>query len=561
MLRGLAVRGERRTVQRLPVASASVSGGFRRLKSTTTGASNEPPIFTYRTEAEYERAYRFSIEQPDRFWSAIGNSFHWFKPPPPDSMNGRFNFDPAKPGGVYSRWFDGGKINLCYNALDRHVLPRTATSNGYGGMGDTVAIHWEGPTLPGHPPTEIRTLTFSQLLDQVIKMSDALRRHGLRPGDRVTIMTGCIIPELLVTVLACARLGLVHSVLGWFGAQACADRIGDARPKLVVTCSGFFDTNISPPHGPETNGLPPVINSKKVVDEAVAIAAAHGWTVPNVLVIDRFGTANTSTSSNQTHARPAAYKTALPLKELNWNTKRDIWYHDFISSSSSIQNKPLTATDVPCVPVDSESPAVILYTSGSTGKPKGIVHSAAGYMIYSATSFKYSLLNGRSVSDSADSSSSSSRDVYFCPNVNWVFYGPLCNGTTQVLLDGSPFYPGAERIMQLVRKYRVSTLYPTANALRQLAVSDPALTIDPYLKEEADGSVLSDLKMIGSLGEPLSDAQWTWSWERLARKQIPIVDTWWQTEVFPLSLSPMFTSVHSSFARSRLMIFVVVCDV
>ncbi|MEY2969023.1 MAG: acetyl-coenzyme synthetase [Actinomycetota bacterium] len=360
----------------------------------------------------------------------------------------------------FSRWFVGGQLNVAQNCLDRHVE---------AGRGDKVAIHWEGE------PGDTRTITYAQLLDEVERFSNALLGLGVVRGDRINIYLP-MIPEAVVAMLACARIGAAHSVVfGGFSSQALADRINDASAKVLITADGGWRRG-------------EVFALKPQADEALGSTPS----IEHVVVVKRGG--NT----------------------VDMKAGRDHWYHDLMAKADA---------KCPAEPMDSEQLLFLLYTSGTTGKPKGIMHTTGGYLTHVTYTHKY-------VFDlHADT------DVYWCTaDVGWVtghsyiVYGPLSNGATQVIYEGVPNFPGNDRLWSIVEKYGVTVFYTAPTAIR---------TFMKWGTQEPAKHDLSSLRVIGSVGEPINPEAWMWYHEHIGRGHCPIVDTWWQTETGGIMISPL----------------------
>jgi acetyl-CoA synthetase len=359
-----------------------------------------------------------------------------------------------------SKWFVGGQLNVAYNCLDRHVL---------GGKGDKVAIHWEGE------PGDTRTITYRQLLDEVSQFANVLKGLGVARGDRVNIYLP-MVPEAVVAMLACARIGAAHSVVfGGFSSQSLADRINDAEAKVLITADGGYRRGT-------------VFALKPAADEA----CAHTPTIEHVVVVKRGG------------------------NDVDMVEGRDHWYHDLMEGASA---------DCPAEPMDSEQLLFLLYTSGTTGKPKGIMHTSGGYLTHVTYTHKY-------VFDlHADT------DVFWCTaDVGWItghsyiVYGPLSNGATQVMYEGVPNHPGNDRFWQIIEKYGVTIFYTAPTAIRTFMKWGP---------EEPAKHDLSSLRLLGSVGEPINPEAWMWYQEHIGGGRCPIVDTWWQTETGGIMISPL----------------------
>jgi len=360
----------------------------------------------------------------------------------------------------FSKWFIGGTLNVSYNCLDRHVL---------AGKGDKVAFHFEGE------PGDTRTVTYSQLLDEVQKFSNALKSLGVTKGDRVNIYMP-MIPEAAIAMLACARIGAAHSVVfGGFSSQALADRINDAEAKVLITADGGWRRG-------------EVFPLKQYADEALQSTPS----IEHVVVVKRGG------------------------NDVSMTAGRDSWYHDLIAKADPV---------CPAEPMDAEQLLFLLYTSGTTGKPKGIMHTTGGYLTHVAYTHKY-------VFDLHPD-----EDVYWCTaDVGWVtghsyiVYGPLANGATQVMYEGVPNFPANDRIWSIVEKYKVTIFYTAPTAIR---------TYMKWGVEEPAKHDLSSLRLLGSVGEPINPEAWMWYHEHIGGSRCPIVDTWWQTETGGIMISPL----------------------
>jgi len=410
--------------------------------------------------AEYER----SIADPEAFWAEKAEEFHWFKKW--DTICS-YNYDMDK-GPISIKWFESGKTNITYNCLDRHLENK----------GDQSAIIWEG-----NSPDEDATLTFRELHEQVCKFANVLKSRGVKKGDRVSIYMP-MVPELAVAMLACARIGAVHSIVfGGFSADALADRIVDATCTTVLTCDGIY------------RGAKPVV-MKPLVDEAMASAEEQmGQPVTTCVVLRH-------------HADDEAF--VCPMQE-----GRDVDYAEAMASASA---------DCPPEEMDAEDPLFILYTSGSTGKPKGVQHTVGGYMVYTATTHKY-------VFDYHDG------DIYFCAaDIGWItghsyiIYGPLANGATTMMFGGIPTYPDAERYWQIIEKWQVTQFYTAPTAIRAIAAAGEEL---PTKYD------MASLKILGSVGEPINPEAWRWYYGKAGKERSPIVDTWWQTETGGILITPL----------------------
>ena len=360
----------------------------------------------------------------------------------------------------YSKWFIGGKLNVSYNCLDRHVI---------AGKGDKVAFHFEGE------PGDSRTITYSEMLDEVQKFANVLKGLGVNKGDRVNIYLP-MIPEAAVAMLACARIGAVHSVVfGGFSSQALSDRINDAEAKVLITADGGYRRG-------------EVFALKPQADEAVASTP----TITAVVVVKRGGNA------------------------VDMQAGRDHWYHELMATADAV---------CPPEPMDSEQLLFLLYTSGTTGKPKGIMHTTGGYLTHVTYTHKY-------VFDLHPET-----DIFWCTaDVGWItghsyiVYGPLSNGATQVMYEGVPNYPANDRMWEIIEKYKVTIFYTAPTAIR---------TFMKWGVEEPAKHNLSSLRLLGSVGEPINPEAWMWYHENIGLGNCPIVDTWWQTETGGIMISPL----------------------
>ncbi|WP_337868210.1 acetate--CoA ligase [Meiothermus sp.] len=388
---------------------------------------------------DYDALYRESLDNPDQFWSRVAAELHWFKP---WEKVLEWNTPNAK-------WFVGGQTNLSYNCLDRHLATR----------GNKAALIVEGE------PGDSRVLTYQQLHREVSKFANVLKGLGVQKGDRVTIYLP-MIAEAAIAMLACARIGAVHSVVfGGFSASALADRINDAQAKVLVTADGGWRRGS-------------VVPLKGNSDEALADTKS----IQNVVVVKRCG--------NEVHMEPG----------------RDHWFHELMINASP---------DCPPEPMDAEDPLFILYTSGSTGKPKGVMHTTGGYSVYTYLTAQY-------IFDLKES------DTYFCTaDVGWitghsyVVYGLLQNGATSLMYEGAPNAPDEGRIWSIVEKYGVSILYTAPTAIRAFMKWGEQWPLKYNL---------SSLRLLGSVGEPINPEAWLWYYKVIGKERCPIVDTWWQTE-------------------------------
>ncbi len=402
---------------------------------------------------QYQAMYDRSINDPDGFWADVAEDFYW-----KEKWSKVREFDFA--GSISIKYYLGAKTNISYNCLDRHLAQR----------GDQTAIIWEG-----NQPGEDSTLTYSELHRQVCKFANALKGLGVRKGDRVCLYMQ-MIPQLPVAMLACARIGAVHSVVfGAFSEDSLRDRIQDSACKILVT----QDTAL---RGPKNN-----IPMKTKGDKAVAQCPS----IEKVIVVKRTGC-------------------AVPME-----SGRDVWWDDLMADADPTCE---------CEWMDSEDPLFILYTSGSTGKPKGVLHTTGGYMVFTATTFKY-------IFDYHDG------DIWWCTaDIGWVtghsyiVYGPLAIGATSVMFEGIPTYPDAGRFWDVVDKFKVTQFYTAPTAIRALMREGEKF---PLARD------LSSLKVLGTVGEPINPEAWMWYHKNVGRERCPIVDTWWQTETGGILITPL----------------------
>lgn len=393
--------------------------------------------------ADYHTAYKQSITDPNSFWGDIAEHFTWRKKW--DQVSDWTFKD------LHVEWFKGAQLNITENCLDRHLADK----------GNQPALIWE----PNNPENPTRSFTYKELHQEVCRTAQMLLDNGVKKGDRVCIYMG-MIPELTFAVLACARIGAIHSVIfGGFSAQSIADRVIDAGATFVITCDGAV-------RGPRE------IHLKAIIDEALEQIDI----VKKVFVYKHLDA------------------------EITMQPGRDIWWHDHIDSD---------VVDVPAAVMDSEDTLFILYTSGSTGKPKGVVHTCGGYMVYAT----YTFLNVFQYQPG---------EIHFCTaDVGWVtghsyiIYGPLCAGATSLMFEGMPTWPDAGRFWSIVDKYNVNIIYTAPTAIRSLMGHG----LDPF-----KGKDLSSLRVLGSVGEPINEEAWHWYSKHVGNDTCPVVDTWWQTE-------------------------------
>ncbi|TPM04496.1 acetate--CoA ligase [Mesorhizobium sp. B2-3-10] len=404
----------------------------------------------------YLKWYADSVKNPDKFWGKHGKRIDWFKP---FSKVKNTSFD----GKVSIKWFEDGQTNVSYNCIDRHLKKR----------GDQTAIIWEGDN-----PYDDKKVTYNELYGHVCRLANVMKKHGVKKGDRVTIYMP-MIPEAAYAMLACTRIGAIHSVVfGGFSPDALAGRIVDCESTLVITADEGL-----------RGGKP--IPLKENTDKAIDIAAKHHVKVKTVVVVRRTG------------------------GKIGWAPGRDVWYHDEVATAKS-----------DCKPekMKAEDPLFILYTSGSTGKPKGVLHTTAGYLVYVSMTHQY-------VFDYHDG------DIYWCTaDVGWVtghsyiVYGPLANGATTLMFEGVPNYPSQSRFWEVIDKHKVNIFYTAPTALRALMGAG-----DAHVKKTSRKS----LRVLGSVGEPINPEAWEWYFNVVGDGRVPIVDTWWQTETGGILITPL----------------------
>ena len=402
---------------------------------------------------QYGELYKRSINDPTEFWEEIAQRLDWYKP-----WNKVREFDFVN-GEI--EWFSGGELNACYNCIDRHINE---------GHGEDIAIIWEG-----NDPNQSRKFSYNDLLKEVSQFANALKELGVQKGDRVCLYMQ-MIPELAIAVLACARIGAVHSVVfGAFSSDSLRDRINDSECKILVT----QDTGV---RGTKQN-----IPMKENADQALFDTPS----IEHVIVVRRTG------------------------EPVNMDAKRDLWWHEATSGVSA-----------KCEPVamDSEDPLFILYTSGSTGKPKGVLHTTGGYLVYA--SFTHQMVFDYHPGD-----------IYWCTaDLGWItghsyiVYGPLSNRATTIMFEGVPNYPDFGRFWDVVDKHKVNQFYTAPTALRALMKEG---------NEWVSSRDLSSLRLLGTVGEPIKEPEWKWYYDIVGQGQCPIVDTWWQTETGGILITPL----------------------
>ncbi len=406
-------------------------------------------------KAKYDAMYKQSVEDPEGFWGEHGKRIDWIKP---YSTVKNVSYD-AK--DLYIKWYEDGTLNVAANCLDRHLEKR----------GDQTAIIFEGddPNVSEH-------ITYRDLYERTCRFANALKTMGVAKGDRVVIYLP-MIPEAAVAMLACARIGAIHSIVfGGFSPEALAGRVEDCGAKVVITSDEGLRGGRSIP-------------LKRNADEALSHPGVKS--VEKMVVVKHTG------------------------KDVAWNDARDVWYHEVCEAAS---------TDCPPTEVNAEDPLFVLYTSGSTGKPKGVLHTSGGYLVYASMTHEY-------VFDYHEG------DIYWCTaDVGWVtghsyiVYGPLANGATTLMFEGVPSYPDASRFWQVCEKHKVNIFYTAPTAIRALMREGESFV------NKAD---LSSLRILGSVGEPINPEAWEWYHEHVGKKNCPIVDTWWQTETGGILITPL----------------------
>ncbi len=419
------------------------------------------------SEVQYNEEYELAKLKSDTYWDKKGKEFFWFK-----------DYDKVSSGDFNDldiKWFNNGKTNIAYNCLDRNLESRS----------EKTALIWES----NDPNESSIKYSFKELHEQVCKTSNALKSLGIKKGDRVCLYMG-MVPELMISVLACARIGAIHSVVfGGFSAKALSERINDCEAKLLITNDGSYRGNKK-------------IELKKIVDEALENVSC----VEKVIVHDRL------------------------KNQCNMVEGRDIKWETLLEGMPSVHEAEV---------MDSEDPLFILYTSGSTGRPKGLLHTTAGYMVYAKHSFE----NVFQMEE---------EDIYWCSaDIGWITghtyitYGPLLNGSTTMMFEGVPTYPDAGRFWQIIDKYKVTHFYTAPTAIRALEACDIS-----YVKN----ANLSSLKVLGSVGEPINEEAWDWYHKHVGKNKCPIVDTWWQTETGGIMISPLahITEMKPTFATNPL---------
>ncbi|MCU0577421.1 MAG: acetate--CoA ligase [Desulfobacterota bacterium] len=406
-----------------------------------------------KSKEEYEKLYKESVKDPNKFWAKIAERIDWFKKP---TKICDFSFKPP----VYVKWFEDGELNVSYNCLDRQIK---------NGRKNKAAIIFEG-----NDPADNKTFSYMDMYREVNKFANVLKKHGVKKGDRVTIFLP-MIPELAISMLACTRIGAIHSIVfGGFSSDALRDRIIDCNSSLLITCDGTYRG---------AKAVPQKDNADKALEQCPSVTKQ--------IVVKRTGT------------------------QVAWKEGRDLWYEEEMKTAPYY-----------CEPekMKAEDPLFILYTSGSTGKPKGVMHTTGGYLVYVAYTHQL-------IFDYHE------EDIYWCTaDIGWVtghsyiVYGPLCNGATSIMFEGVPSYPGFDRFWDVVEKFKVDIFYTAPTAIRAIAKEG-----DDWVKKHD----LSSIRILGSVGEPLNPEAWRWYYNMIGRGECTIVDTWWQTETGGILITPL----------------------
>jgi len=404
------------------------------------------------TLSGYLHEYQKSLANPTGFWSNIAETFYWRK-----SWDKTLEWDFKEPK---VEWFKGGKLNITENIFERHLFLR----------GNQTAIIWE----PNNPDEASKSYTYKELYKEVNKFANVLKSLGVQKGDRVAIYLP-MIPELAIAMLACARIGAIHSIVfAGFSAKALADRNNDAQAKVLITADGGYRGN-------------KIIPLKETSDEALQMSES----VEKMIVVKRTGEA------------------------VNMQAGRDLWWHDLVRDAPAESEAEI---------MDAEDPLFILYTSGSTGKPKGVLHTTGGYMVYAAYTFK-NVFQYRS------------NDIYFCAaDIGWItghsyiIYGPLLEGATSIMFEGIPTFPQPDRYWQIIEKHGVNQFYTSPTAIRALLAQG---------EDWVEKYEMPSLKVLGTVGEPINEEAWHWYHDHVGKGRCPIVDTWWQTETGGIMISPL----------------------
>ncbi len=422
-----------------------------------------------KSKKEYVKMWKESIEKPEQYWAKQAERIDWFKKW--DKV-----WDWSFKDNVYVKFYEGGKLNVSYNCLDRHIK---------SGKKNKTAIIWEG-----NDPSENKTFSYMDMYREVNKAANVLKKLGVKKGDRVTIYLP-MIPELAITMLACTRIGAIHSIVfGGFSADALRDRIQDCQSTVLITCDGTYRG---------AKAVPQKVNADQAAEQCPSIE--------KMIVVKRTGT------------------------QCNWKDGRDLWYEELMKE-----------VPVYCEPewMDAEDPLFILYTSGSTGKPKGVMHTTGGYLVYVAVTHQL-------IFDCHD------EDIFWCTaDIGWVtghsyiVYGPLANGATSIMFEGVPSYPAFDRFWAVVEKYKVDIFYTAPTAIRAIAKEG-----DEWAKKHD----LSSIRILGSVGEPLNPEAWRWYYDLIGRGECTIVDTWWQTETGGILITPLPGAIDIKPAKATVPFF------
>ncbi|KAM9445296.1 acetyl-coenzyme A synthetase, cytoplasmic isoform 1-T1 [Clarias gariepinus] len=445
---------------------------------------------------KYTELYNKSVDSPEEFWADVAKEFFW-----KTKYTGKFmdyNFDVTQ-GEIYIKCMEGATTNICYNVLDHNVHEKK--------LGDRVAFYWEG-----NEPGDEKMVTYRQLLQQVCKFANVLKSLGVKKGDRVSIYMPMVV-ELVVAMLACARIGAVHSIVfAGFSAESLCERIIDSQCCLLITADGFYRGD-------------KLISLKVIAEEALQKCKEKSFPIHRCIVLKHLLKDEAEASMSppakrccpdlQQKKQKENVRKVRPVPKVPWNPEVDVWWHTLMDGASD-----------ECEPVwcESEDPLFILYTSGSTGKPKGVLHTVSGYMLYVAVTFKM-------VFDYHPD------DIFWCTaDIGWITghsyitYGPLANGATSVLFEGLPTYPDVSRMWEIVDKYKVSKFYTAPTAIRLLM---------KYGSEPVNKFKRKSLKILGTVGEPINPEAWQWYYNVVGEKRCPIVDTFWQTETGGHVLTPL----------------------